>query len=652
MSEKETDLKRREFVNGLAAISVSAALAPAGRLMAGEVAPAADANRHYRPEYPPGLSGLRGSHEGSFEVAHSLALNGGKWPSPERQTDPTYDLVVVGGGISGLTAASRYRQLAGDDARILILDNHDDFGGHAKRNEFTLDGQTLIGFGGSQTMQSPGDYSKGARELLEGLGVDVANFLEYFNQDYYRQHGAERTGVYFDKAHYGVDRVVASPFTAWFNYPTADPAVQLAEFPISEVARAQLLRLLKPDVDLLAGRTRAEKKRILATTSYEGFLRIYGKVNDEVVLLLRNLPTAADAVGYDALPASYAVYYEAPGTAGLGMGEEEPETEEPYIHHFPDGNAGVARLLVRQLIPQVLPGQTMEDIVLARANYDELDRPSNPTRIRLQSTAVNVAHSGAKDFVDVDYVQYGQTRRVRGKHVILAAYNQMIPSLCPELPAAQKEALAFQEKAPIVYNNVLLRNWRAFEKLGVNQVYSPQGFCNALWLDFPVSMGGYAFTSDPDQPILLHAVYSPNQPGQGLNMREQFRLGRREIYRLELSDYRRAIRDQLAGALGSAGFDPERDIAEITVNRWPHGYAYTYNSLYDDPSWSASGTGPHLAARAPHHRISIANSDSHANAYLDSAIDAGLRAVEEQLPAGKKGGVGRGFRPPSPAEGA
>jgi spermidine dehydrogenase len=646
MSEEEHDseknIKRRDFVGGLAALSASAAFAPAGQLMADEEAaspappgpspliPAADPI--YQPAYPPGLSGLRGSHPGSFEVAHQLALAGHRWDEPSDPTDSPYDLVVVGGGVSGLAAALTFRQKAGPEARILILDNHDDFGGHAKRNEFVLDGETLIGYGGSESIASPSTYSKSAARFVRGLGIDVDRFDEYFDHGHYERHEAEGMGIYFDSAHYGVDRVVASPFSIWFDDPLPNPEVQLAQFPISAEARKQLLRLLNPQLDLLAGKSSKEKSRLLNSLSYDDFLRRYGGAGDEVITLLRNMPNEAEAVGYDALPASYAVGYRAPGTSGLGMDQELVDLDgDPYIHHFPDGNASVARLIVRQLLPGAVPGRTMDDIVLATVNYDALDRIDQPTRLRLQSTAIRVAHSGDQKSVDVTYVQYGRVHRVRSEHVILASYNQVIPYICPELPEKQKRALDFQEKAPLVYINVLLRNWQAFKSLGMNSLYSPQAFCNALWLDFPVSVGGYRFSREPDRPIVLHAVHVPSPGGEGLSMREQFRHGRRRLQGMGLEDYRRGMRDQLKGALKGQGFDFDRDVADMTVNVWPHGYAYTYNALYDDPGWAAGEGGPHLQARAQHHRISIANSDSEASAYLDAAIDAGIRAAGEQL---------------------
>ncbi|MDG2336274.1 MAG: NAD(P)-binding protein [Myxococcota bacterium] len=633
MGEQKKGLKRRQFVNGLAALSVSTALAPASRLAKAEPSARATASLAYSPEYPPALTGLRGSHAGSFEVAHALALDGGHWPVSRAQTDETYDLVVVGGGISGLAAAWTYRQEAGGDPRILILDNHDDFGGHAKRNEFTLDGQTLIGFGGSQTMENPRSYSRGAKALLGGLGIELDRFYKYFDQEYYARHKAGQTGIYFDRATYGVDKVVDSPFFIWLNEDAADAGKALAQFPVSKSTRAEFSRLLDRSVDLLSEMSPAQKAEILESTSYEDFLRIYADASDEVIELVRNLPVAAEGVGYDALPLEYAVYYGAPGTLGLGFKEVK---NQPYVHHFPDGNAGVARLLVRHLIPEALPGETMEDIVLARADYDALDQAVNPTRIRLQSTAIRVAHTEGRELVEVDYVRGGQAHRVRARHAILATYNQMIPTLCPELPSAQKQALKVQEKAPIVYVNILLRNWRAFAELGVHQIYSPHGFLNALWLDFPVSMGGYSFSSDPESPVVLHGVHVPNQPGQGLTMREQFKRGRHAIFKLTMAEYEESIRQQLRGVLGGAGFDPDRDVVEITVNRWPHGYTYTYNTLFDDPSWTAKGRGPHEEARKRQNRISIANADSHASAFMDAAIDAGQRAGREQISLGSK----------------
>src|SRR5882724_5822051 len=123
-------ITRRDFLNGVA-VTAGAAMLPGNAFAFG-----ADSQTPY---YPPALTGLRGSHPGSFDAAHALR-DGTFWDTAGKPADTgeTYDLVIVGGGISGLSAAHFYRKTAGPQARILILDNHDDFGGHAKRNEFRV----------------------------------------------------------------------------------------------------------------------------------------------------------------------------------------------------------------------------------------------------------------------------------------------------------------------------------------------------------------------------------------------------------------------------------------------------------------------------------------------------------------------------------
>jgi spermidine dehydrogenase len=147
-------------------------------------------------------------------------------------------------------------------------------------------------------------------------------------------------------------------------------------------------------------------------------------------------------------------------------------------------------------------------------------------------------------------------------------------------------------------------------------------------LDFPVSMGGYEFARSPEDPIVVHMTYVPAEPGKGMDARAQNRRGRHTLLKLAFEDYERAIRRQLGDSLAGGGFDPARDIAGLTVNRWPHGYAYEYNDLFDPPEWNRFN-GPHLQARKPFGRVAIANTDSEAYAYVNAAIDAAWRAVGE-----------------------
>jgi spermidine dehydrogenase len=623
MKRLTADISRRDFLNGVA-LSVAAGALP----------PAAFAQTPPGHGYPPARLGLRGVHAGAFEVAHQVAWEGKRWPAPETQTDETYDLVVVGAGLSGLAAAYEYRRRAGENARILILDNHDDFGGHARRNEFIVDGKLLIGYGGSQSIDGPRGYSKGAKRLLKSLGVKTSKFYDWFDQDFYARRGMGQA-LFLDKATFGAVSLTPSPFGGDDEARAAASPDAVASLPVDEASKASLRALLTEKRDYLAGRSVDEKISYLRSISFEQFLTKHAGATDTVALLLRKTIIALWGCGWDALSALEAARWEMPGTQGLGLADAlagEGAKEEPYIFHFPDGNATLARLLVRALIPGAIEGSTAEDILLARTDYLALDDPRSSVRLRLNATAVSLANAADRGAVDVVYVRHGAPERVRARHGIMAGYLAMAPHLMPEMGEAQKEAVRFFTKIPLVYVNVALRNWRAFEKAKAYRVYSPGAFFEQMALDFPVSIGDYHFAKTPDDPILLHLQHIPIAPGQGLTEKEQHREGRRSLLALSYDDFEARLVEQLTAAFGPYGFDAERDIAGVTVNRWPHGYAYEYNELFDGSDWSP-GNGPHLKARERIGRISIANSDASAYAYVDGAFDAAIRAVEEQLRA-------------------
>jgi len=617
-------ITRRDFINGVAlGVTAGGTLSPL-ELLARDGA-----------TYPPRLTGLRGSHPGSFEVAHRLAWAGETWPSPDQRTDDVYDLVVVGGGISGLAAAFFYRQRGGD-GRVLVIDNHDDFGGHAKRNEFVVDGHTLIGYGGSQSLDTPGAYSPAANRLLKDVGIDTRRFYEYFDRKYFESRGLAN-GVYFSREVYGADSVQPNVLRSRWTPVRGDVHGIIDGYPLSSQSKADLRRLVSAKKDYLGDIDGDARLAKLRQTSYFDFLTDVVGTTDEVALTLRDTAKGLWGIGWDALSTLEATRLGMPGTDRLvteriaDVFDDEDETDEPYTFHFPDGNAGVARALVRKLNPQAVPGDSMEDLVSARVDYERLDLPGLDNRIRLNSTAVDVRHTADQRFVDVTYLRDDQPYRVRGRHVVLACYNSLVPYLCPELPEAQARAIRYAEKVPLVYVSVAVRNWKPFDSLGMHSLYVPQGrFMHSFGMDFPVSMGGYEYTQSPDQPTVLHGTAVPTIPNKGLTARDQHIAGRRLLYEASYVDLEADILRQLSGALEPAGFDAGRDIAAITVNRWPHGYAYEYND-YSDPPEYGPDHGPHIAGRAQLGRISIANSDASAYAYVDGAIDAADRAVDEQL---------------------
>jgi len=282
---------------------------------------------------------------------------------------------------------------------------------------------------------------------------------------------------------------------------------------------------------------------------------------------------------------------------------------------------------VRKLIPAVAPGNTMRDLVTARFDYSQLDRADSPVRVRLNSTAVNVANQG--DGVDVSYVTGGKAFKVRGRHCILAGYNGMVPHLCPELPDAQKESLAYGVKVPFIWANVVLKTGAGVRDGGASVYQCPGSFFELVSHAPPVALGTYQPPTERDEPMVMFMGHIPAPKGDGSqSARDLCRLGRHRVYTTSFSDYEKAIRKQLTGMFGKYGFDADRDIQAITVNRWSHGYAYEYMELHD-PNWE-KGQAPHELGRKPIGRISIANSDSEAYAYVHAAINAAIRAVKEQ----------------------
>jgi spermidine dehydrogenase len=618
-------INRRDFLGGTALV-IAAGLTPLAQIRA-------EAGRYY----PPSLVGLRGSHPGSFEVAHQVGREGKSFDISGLAVEQNFDLVVVGGGISGLAAAWFYREAHGAAARILILENHDDFGGHAKRNEFRVGDHLLLGYGGTESLQSPKTFfSKTVNRLLHSLGVDVRRFDTAFDRKLYASLGLTQ-GVYFDRETFGADRLVAgNPVVTGGDSFAVDAKSRpieavVADFPMSDDAKARLIEFFKHPKDYLAGKSKEQKLAYLKKISYRDFLRKDAGLGDEAVKFFDGSTFGLMAMGPDILPALDAMGGRYSGFAGLGLGDlNDPEAaafDEPYIYHFPDGNASVARLLVRSLIPTVAPGRTMEDVVLADFDYSKLDVEGAPIRLRLNSTAVSIANTHSRGgAVDIGYMRAGALHRVQAKQCVLAGYNMMIPHIMPELPEEQKRALALCVKMPLVYANVAIRNWHAFVKLGVHDIYSPNGYFSNVKLDYPVSLGGYHNPRDPSEPMLLHLEHIPLTPNRGLSNVDQFRLGRQLLLNTPFAEYESRIVDQLDRILGPGGFQSARDIAAITVNRWPHGYAYSADSLFDPET---EGPQPYEIARKRCGNVTIANSDAGWNSYTHEAIDQAWRAVNE-----------------------
>ena len=606
-------IARRDFINGTLMVAGASMLPFKSTSQAVMAA--------LKPEYyPPALTGLRGSHPGSNEHAHSQAWTKQTDWGPTTDLKEEYDLVVVGGGISGLSAAYFYQQEHGRDKKVLILDNHDDFGGHAKRNEHTMDGVTRISYGGSQSLVQPNHAHEIVRNLLEDIGVDLDRFKTAYDTDFFKRHNLGAV-TYFNKRIFGEDRVVQHPYCNYPNYVEGLQGAKLSskeaaqQAPLSDSGKEQLLRVLNGGLHTLKV-PKEELRNYTRTHFYFDYLKDTLGVNDPGVLrMARHSGLDWGSTGTELMSIAAARSCGALGFAPVAVFDED----NPYIHHFPDGNAGVARALVKWLIPGVARGNNAEELVLAKFNYAELDKSSNTARIRLNSTVVNVEHGDEprnSSDVSVNYINDNKSYQVKGKGVVMACYNMIIPHIVSGLPEEQSAALKLQGKSPMQYTTVGLRNWRAMKALGIGVAMSPGNMHQAVLMDFPVSMGGYEYTRTPDDPCVIQMISCPYGKF-GEPRREQFREARYRMLGLQFKDYEQEIRSHLSGMFPRELFDFDRDVASISVNRWAHGY-------------SNGGPGDSTRiGRQPFGRITIANSDSAPGSDAKTAMMMAHRAVNE-----------------------
>jgi spermidine dehydrogenase len=614
-------ITRRDFIDGFACTVLAAGSA---RGLAGEAvqAPAFD--------YPPGRIGYRGSQPQDLAIAHGIR-DGRRYELNAAPVSEEYDLVVVGAGIGGLASAWYFRQ-AHPHARILLIDNHDDFGGHARRNEFSVDGRLLLGYGGSEAMDSPhGRWSQVARDCVAAIGVDLDRFRQAYHHDLYPGLGLS-SGLFFPREIFGEDRLLTGDPVR--SLPTdipegrsnaLDPAVFVSDWPVAEAQKARLVELFTDRKDVLAGHGRLAKYRLLQGISYRDYLARHFGLDERSLAMFDGRTLDLFASKSSAVPALDAWAVQLPGFQGLGLNlpREASYETEPYIYHFPDGNASLARLFVRRLIPRAAAGHSMEDIVTARFDYAQLDVPDQPVRLRLSSTAVAIGNT--RNGVDVLYAQGERLQRVSAKHAVYTGHSAMLPYICTDLGAPQRQAVAAQVRAPLAYVNVVVRNWHPWVQRGVHLVNNPCGFFANFKLDYPVSLGDYRFPTHPDEPMVVHMVHVPWPDGPIADLRTAWRAGRAQLYARTFDEFESHIRSELGRVFGGAGFEAERDIAAITVNRWGHGYAYSPNPLFD----AAESERTVALSAAPLGHLHFAGTDAAWEAYADRAIDSARRAVNE-----------------------
>jgi spermidine dehydrogenase len=589
--------------------------------------------------YPPLLNGMRGFEDAAMNMGH--AVRDGQAFGPPADTGEAYDLVVVGSGMAGLSAAYFYRQQV-PGAKILVLDGCDDFGGHARRVEFNVDGRQLLVCGGTEELWNVNTFSPESLQMLKDIGIDRERYAQYVKADKDPLEALDQ-GVagFFDQETFGADRLVpkrpamqgvtAAQLQAWYD-----------QTPMSVNLKAGLIKLYTDQTDYLAGLPVGEKIARLRKMTYLEYLANVAQIHPEAVAyILRSGSGDTDnsSAGPDTYSAWSAWLRNRRGFAGLGLPRNTRTAslvkEVGQNIAFPDGNAGVARLLIRSLIPGALPGKTAEDSIGTPVRYDQLDLPANDVRIRLSSMVVRVAHLGdpaSASGVEAVYLHDGKLCRVRAGSAVMACFNVIIPHLVPELPEAQKAALRLAVRKPLVRTFVAIRNWTAFQKLGIYEVDCPGMFFRYLrpWI-MPEWGGAYRNAQTPEDPVVVY-LNMANPPlemhGTDAPPRDRWRGARAQLQALSLETIERNARSQLNRILGPGGFDARRDIAGITVCRWSHGYAGGTNELYD-PDWSHRPDAPWVVGRQRFGRIAISNSDAAATSLTSAAFAQSHRAVME-----------------------
>jgi spermidine dehydrogenase len=612
-------ITRRDFVQG-AAVAAGAAL-QAGALGSSGVASASatvseGAQRMTIVDYPPVKTGMRGSHPGAYEIAHALARDGAKFPEP-KSTEEHYDLIVVGAGISGLAAAHYYQKRFGADSKILLLENHDDFGGHAKRNEFHQSGEMVLSLGGTHNLEW-WSFSKIVNAFMQEHGVDCKGMRKQMEFAYGRD-APNSPAMWFDETTYGANRLVTN-----FNLSEKLTPADIDKIPISDAGRDSLKQFYD-SAPSLEDWTEAEAEDILSSISYPDFLRQYGGLTEDAVQLFDKEEHGSWGLEMRAISAAEAMWEGYPGAHLFGEDWSEDSFGYP-VAMWPDGNASLVRLMAAKLVPQSAPNATAENVAMTQFDYSALDRENTNVRLRLNSTVIGVEN--IDQGVSVTYASSeGELKQVSARHSVLACYHSIIPHLCPAMSDTQKAALKYQVKVPMILTNVLLRNSQALDKLGVDAVSCPGRLHARLFLFKGLHTGGYKRSDTADEAVSLVFWGSVSPPEDAVDIRSQLRGSRQKLLELSFEDFEREVRTVLDGLLGPTGFDVAEDILAITVNRWPHGYAYEYMQLWD-PEWE-SGEAPHEIARQPFGSITIANADAGASAYTHVAIDQAYRAVAD-----------------------
>ena len=563
-----------------------------------------------------------------MEAAHRLRDGAyGTLPATAVDTGELYDVIIVGGGISGLTAAYAIAKASNAAKRCLVLENHPIFGGEARQNEFVIDGVRLVAPQGSNQFAVPREESSSvAAEVWKDLGLPREFEYEELDPSLRRlriplDNYAHLDGVSERQVDVGYffDELSGAPRPTWVrNIWGSD----LAGAPFSDDVKRDLLRWRDS-----SGENTEEFRRGLDRMSYADYLERVLLLRPEVTKFVTPIVGLINGASPDAVSAFAAHQIGLPGVSRARRGGSLPQS-------FPGGNSTYARHFVKYLIPDAIGGSpSFGDVFTGRVNFAALDRIGQGTRIRLGATVIRVEHvagGSAPDTVAVAYERGGRVHRVRGRAVVMASGGWMNKHVIADLPAPVREAYGEFQYAPALVVNVGLRNWRFLYRLDAPACrWFGDGFGFSCNIRRPMRVGPEVPPLHPDKPEVL--TFYMGFPTPGRSAAEQGALGRAALLAASYAELEAKLRVQMERLFADADFAPDKDVAGVIMNRWGHA------RLVQPPGWYYGRDGKPAArsvVEAGFGRIAIGHSELNGHQSVTGAMAQGKRAAEQVLALG------------------
>ncbi|WEK00224.1 MAG: FAD-dependent oxidoreductase [Candidatus Sphingomonas phytovorans] len=617
-------ISRRDFVNGTLRAAGAAALigGTAGCATQGVNDPSGSSWTGFG-----GVGEYRwsnGNTESVRDAAH--LIRDGKFDDASPiATSETVDVVVVGGGFTGLTAAYEFVKHATPGQRLLLIENHPLPGGEAKQNEIDVDGIRVVGPQGSN----------GAAQIVPELaGTRYELYADYVRELGIPTHydlqplagGAEMLELpneHFD-AMFPMSSAPQNFYFGGGHFASTPARVDFSNTPWPANEQRDLADFFHNRRDLVSHQ--ATPDRWLDSLTYAELLRKLGYGDRVIDYVDPYLAVGLFGVSSEVISARAASLVGLSGTKPAGA------AAHPGVNamSFPGGNAAIYRAMLHKIVPQAFGKPTL-DRLLVTGPIDPaiLDQPGNMVRIRCGSTAVRIEHDGTPataGSVIVTYIKDGQLQKVRAKSVLTATGGWVTRRIVRDLTPEFTQAFGDLRYGPVMVVNVAVRNWRWLAKLGLPAVRSFSGLFWHVTARRNFALGSDARTLTPDSPLMLTFYIPVLARGQDPDV--QGAIARAKILGWSYADIEQQIRQEMTEIFGPTGFDARRDIAGIVVNRWGHAYSSPRPGFF---SGRDGGQAPIDQLQKPHGRIVFAHSELEGRQSMANAMLQGRRGGLEAL---------------------